>query len=74
MLSPEQVPPQIEKVMNRGMGCHKFLCLPRRLESPHPSLSYPGRLMGLLSTVVGILISDMDGAWGDFPVRDRIAT
>ena len=42
MLSTDQMPPQIEKILNRSTGCYKPLRLPHRLESPHTSLPHPG--------------------------------
>jgi len=43
------------------MGCHKPLGLPDRLESSHPTFSYPHRLMRLLNSIVGIPTCLMDG-------------
>ena len=39
---------QIEQIGHSSMDRHKSLSLSDRLESAHPSLSYPGRLMRLL--------------------------
>ena len=38
------------------MSSHKSLSLPHRLESPHPSLPYSDRLVGLLCPVIFILL------------------
>ena len=55
------------------MGSNESLRLPHRLESPHPSLSYPGRLMRLLSPIILILLRAVDRLRHQFPVGDTIA-
>ena len=45
MLSTDQMPPQIENILNRSMVCYKSLRLPHRLEPPHISLPRPGRFI-----------------------------
>ena len=60
--------------MNRGMRCHKFLHLPHQFEPSHFSLFYPRGFMRLLSPIIEILISDMDGVRGNFAVGNWIAT
>ena len=54
------MPPQVEQIADGSMGGDECLGLPYRLESPHPSLSHPGRLMGLLSPIILILLSTVD--------------
>ena len=50
------------------------LCLPDRLESPHPSLPHSGRHAGLLGPIVRLLVSDMNGFRNHFTVSNWIAT
>jgi hypothetical protein len=50
------------------------LRLTNRLESPHPSLPDPGRLMRLFGPVIGILVDDMDRFWYHITMRDRVTT
>ena len=45
MLRSDQVPAQIEQIADRSMGTEESLSLSNKLEPPHPSLSYSGRLM-----------------------------
>ena len=42
------MPSQIEQIANSGMSSHESLSLSHGFELPHPSLSNPSRLMGLL--------------------------
>jgi hypothetical protein len=79
MLSTDQMPPQIEKVMDSSMGCHISLRLPHRLESPgcrttHPSFSYPLRLVRLLCPFILILFSAVNGIRDQFPVGNAMTT
>jgi hypothetical protein len=60
VLSSDQMSAEIEQIGNRCMGTQESLSLPDRFESPHPALSYPGRLMRLLCSVVALLIGDLD--------------
>jgi hypothetical protein len=68
MLSTDQMPPQIEKIIDSSMSCYKSLRLPHRLEPPHPSLPYPRRLipdkagqaLRLLCPIILILFSAMN--------------
>ena len=43
------------------MSTQKSLSLRYRLKLTHPSLPYPGRLMRLLCSIVGIPVTDVDG-------------
>jgi hypothetical protein len=60
MLSAHQVPTWIEQRLYRRMSSNESLRLSHQLESPHPSLSHPGRLMRLFGTIVRIPVSHMD--------------
>ena len=73
MFSPDQVPTQVENILHRSMLSHEALGLPHRLETTHPSLSNPGRLVRLFSPVILILPSTVDRFRHHFPVSDRIA-
>ena len=42
------------------MSSNESLRLSHRLESPHPSLSYPGRLVRLFCPIILILLSTVD--------------
>ena len=42
------------------MGSNKSLSLPHRFEPSHPSLPNPSLFVALLSTIIGILIRQMD--------------
>ena len=74
MLSPDQVPSKVEQIENCSMSTQKCLCLPDRLELPHPSLPYTGRLMRLLSAIILIPPSAVDRLWDQFPVSHTIAS
>ncbi len=74
MLSTDQMPPQIEKIMDSSMGCYKSLRLPHRLEPPHPSLPYPRRLVRLLCPIILILFSAMNHIRHQRPVGNAITT
>jgi len=54
------------------MRVQKPLSLPHRLESPHPSLPYSGRLVGLLCSIIAVLFSTVDCARNQFPVSNII--
>ena len=54
------------------MSSHKSLSLPHRLESPHPSLPYPGRLMGLLSPIILLLFGAVGRLGDQLAVSDAI--
>ena len=56
------------------MGTQKSLSLPGRLEFPHSPLPHSGRLMGLLDSIVGILVSHMDRFRDDLPMGDPITS
>ena len=73
VLSADQVPPEIEQILNRGMGGDKSLRLLHRLESPHPSLPDPGHLMRLLGPIILILLSTVNRFRHHFPMCYRIA-
>lgn len=59
--------------MDSLMGRQKSLSLADRLESPHPLLSHPGRLMGLLGPVIGILVIHTNGFRDHLPAGNTIA-
>ena len=73
MFSPDQVPTQVEKILHHGMRSHEALSLPHRLETTHPSLSNPGRLMRLFRPIIFILFSAVDRLWHQLPVSNAIA-
>ena len=54
------------------MSSHKSLSLPHRLESPHPSLPYSDRLVGLLCPVILILLSAVDRLRYQLPMGNAI--
>ena len=56
------------------MSSHKSLSLPHRLESPHPSLPEPRRLMGLLCPVILILLSAVDRIGNQLTMCHSITT
>lgn len=60
MLNFDQVPTKVEKILHRGMRIHEAPGLPHRLETTHPSLSNPGRLMRLLCPVILVLLGPAD--------------
>jgi len=74
MLSPNQVPPQIEQVIDGSMGSYESQRLPHRLETPHSALSNPRRLMGLLCSIILILPDTVDRLRNKLPVSNPIAT
>ena len=67
------MPTQVEKIRYGSMNTQESLCLPDRLELPHPSLSHPGRLMRLLSAIILILPSAVDRLWDQFALSNAIA-
>ena len=67
------MPAKIEQILNSSMSCHKSLSLPDRLESSHPSLPHPGRLMRLLSPIILILLSTVDRLRNQLPMSHAIA-
>ena len=74
MLCANQMPSQIEQVANGGMSTKEPLSLLDRFEPPHTPLSHPGRLMGLLSSIILILFSTMNHIWHQLPMSNAIAT
>jgi hypothetical protein len=44
VLSPNQVPAQIEQIANLSVSAQESLSLLHRLKSPHPSLPHPRRI------------------------------
>lgn len=74
MFGSYQVSVKIEEILDSSMSSKKPLSLPYRFESPHPSLPHPSRFMGLLSPIIGVLISDMNHLWYHFSMGHRIAT
>ena len=73
MASLDQVPSGIKQILNRSMGSDNPPSLTHRFESPHPSLSHPGRLVALFGTVIGILVSGVDRLGDYLSVCNRIA-
>ena len=54
------------------MYTQKPLSLPYRFESSHPPFPDPGRLMGLLCSIVCVPICDMDGLWNQLSMSNTI--
>ena len=74
MLSSNQVPAEIEQVLHSSMCTQKPLSLTHRLESPHPSLSNPGRLMRLLCPVILILLRTVNRLGYQLTMSDTVAS
>jgi hypothetical protein len=55
MICSNQMPPEIEQIIDGGMGTQKSLRLTDGFESAHPSLSHPSILMRPLCPIVSIL-------------------
>ena len=72
MFSPNQVPAQIEKITDSSMYTQEPLSLPGRFELTHPTLSHPGRLVGLLSPIILILLSTVDCLGDQLTVSNTI--
>jgi hypothetical protein len=68
------MPPQVKQIRHSDMGTQRSLGLPDRFKLPHPSLPHPGRLMGLLCPVVGILRIIVDNIWHQLTVSNAITT
>ena len=66
MFSADFMSAQVKQVGNSGMSTEESLRLSRRLESSHPSLPHPSRLVRLLGSVVLILLSTVDRVPGEF--------
>jgi hypothetical protein len=56
------------------MSPQKSLSLLDRFELPHPSLSYSGRLMGLLCSIVSVPVIYMNRTGDHFSVSNAITT
>ena len=74
MFSPDQVPSKIEQIADGSMGGDESLRLAHRFESPHPTLSNPGRLVGLLSAVILILFGTVDRFRNQLPVGHPVTS
>jgi len=74
MLRFDQVAPQIIQIGDSCMSSYESLSLPDRFESPHPSLSHPGRLMRLLGPIISILICHMECFGYDLSMSHTIAS
>ena len=48
MVRPYEVPSEVEKITDGSISRYESLSLFRRLELPHPLLSYPGRFVQVL--------------------------
>ena len=72
MLSSNQVPAEIEQVLHSSMCTQKPLSLTHRLESPHPSLPDPGRLMRLFCPIILILFCTADHTRHQLSMRNTI--
>ena len=70
----DQMPTQIEKVVDSGMGRHKSLRLLHRLEPPHTPLSHPRRFVRLLSPVILILLSTVDRSRNQLPMSNTVTS
>ena len=67
------MPTQVKQIGHSGMGTEKSLSLPYGFERPHPSLSHPGRFMGLLCPIILILLSTVDRFRNQLPMSNTIA-
>jgi hypothetical protein len=47
---------QMKQIIGSGVGTQEPLCLFYSFESPHTPLSYPGRFVRQLSSIVGVLL------------------
>ena len=56
------------------MCIDESLCLPHRLETPHSSLPYPGRLVRLFGPVVLILLSAVDHFRNQLTMSNTVTT
>ena len=74
MFSPDQVPTQVEGILHRGMRSRGALGLPHRLETTHPSLSNPGRLMRLFCSVIFILLRTVNRLGYQLTISDTGAS
>jgi hypothetical protein len=68
------MPPEIEQITDGSVSAQEPLRLFYRFESSHPSLSYPSRLVRLLSPIIGVMIRNMYRFRHHFPMRYRVAT
>ena len=73
MLRPDEMPSQIEQITDGSVGTQKPLSLTYGLESPHPPLPHPGRLMGLLYPIILILLSTVDRLGHQLTMSNTIA-
>jgi hypothetical protein len=60
-MSPDQMPTEIEEIVDSSMITQRSLSLARRPKSSHPSLSHFGVLMRLLNSIVRVLSRVMNG-------------
>ena len=67
-----QMPPKIEQIVDGCVNTQEPLRLTARLESPHPSFPHSRGLVRLLSPIVRVLISYMDGFRYQLPMRDPV--
>ena len=74
MGSPQQMTSDTEEILNDSIDRQKSLCLARGLESSHLSLPLARRLVGNLSSVVGVLLGGMDYRWHDLAMSGRVAS
>ena len=82
ILSPDQMPSQVEQVADRsracpalsGMGTQKSLRLTCRFEPTHPSLPNSGRLVRLLCPIILILLSTVDRLGYQLPMCDAVTS
>ena len=74
MLSPDQVPTQIEQVTHCSVSRNKPLGLQHALEPSHPPLSDPSCFMRLLSPIILILLSAVDRVGNQLTMSNTIAS
>ena len=60
MLSPNQVPTEIEQIADSSMSTQKSLGLPHRFKLTHPPFPHPSRFMRLLCSIICVPITDMN--------------
>jgi hypothetical protein len=69
VLSPNQVPTQIEQVTDSSVCTQESLSLLYRFKLTHTSLPYPGRLVRLLGPVILVPLGTVDRLWNQLKIH-----
>ena len=72
MFGGNQMPPQIEQIVNGRVGAQKPLRLMSGLESPHAALSDPRWLVRELGSIVGVLGGVVDCIRDKFTMSNTV--